>query len=117
MVDGKTWGALGVGPNEWAAESGRKYRFMMRTYSPKCINANRLGPRAGGASVDDRVDRGALSGTGRYRTHNQQTEGNLRLRDDQIAFLDRNHGAAMITLDDEGKPHAVRMGVTGLAIR
>jgi PPOX class probable F420-dependent enzyme len=35
----------------------------------------------------------------------------MDLSDKERAFLDKNHGAAMITLGADGTPHAVRVGV------
>src|SRR5262245_24948809 len=35
----------------------------------------------------------------------------MELSDQQRAFLERNHGAAMVTLRRNGTPHAVRVGV------
>jgi PPOX class probable F420-dependent enzyme len=35
----------------------------------------------------------------------------MELNDQQRAFLEKNHGAAMVTLRRDGSPHAVRVGV------
>lgn len=35
----------------------------------------------------------------------------MQLTDEQRAFLDKSHGAAMVTLRRDGSPHTVRVGV------
>ena len=35
----------------------------------------------------------------------------MELDAQQRAFLEKNHGAAMVTLRRDGRPHAVRVGV------
>jgi hypothetical protein len=76
-VDGRSCRSLGVGHRELGARGVHKARFMMKIYASECINANPVGPGAGGAPGDDRVDRGVPSGRGRI---DQQSEATCALR-------------------------------------